>query len=176
MQGLPDQRVMTQGQQMANSGRGGMTMPPMNVTHMPMNLPPNMIMSPRETFSQQHVHKNMVESINHNIPTAESMYTPIPPELLQKQFVGLSSQGQFATQMTGHIPGQLPPGVIPGRGLPTQGFAMQGGMQGVQQQRVISQQSQQFYPPNMMSTPQTNGNYVYTRRIIDPNSGGVMAE
>lgn len=125
----------------------------------------------------------MVESINHNIPTAESMYTPIPPELLQKQFVGLPSHGQFSTQMTGHmptqmmghIPGQLPPGVVPGRGLP-QGFTTQG-MQGVQQQRVISQQAQQqFYPPNMMSMPQSNGNYVYTRRIIDPNSGGVMAE
>lgn len=103
----------------------------------------------------------------------------------------MPGQGQFATQMTNQLPsqmpsqlpmqgqlpgmtGQLPPGVIQGRGIPSQGFGMSASLQGGQQ-RIVSPQNQQFYPPNMMPNSPTNGNFVYTRRIIDPKNGGVVA-
>lgn len=139
----------------------------------------------------QHM-KPMVESIHHNIPTAESMYAQIPADLMQNQYVKLPPgqysqinpgqlppqfQGQLAHQLQGQLPphlhgqmqGQLPPGVISGRGLASNGY------QGVQQvQRAVSPQ-QQFFPPNMMPASQANGNFVYTRRIIDPKSNNVVA-
>lgn len=114
------------------------------------------------------------------------MYTPIPANMLDQRFANLPVKGQFATQMAGYVPsqlpmqsqfaemtnGQLPPGVMSGR-IPPQGFGMQTVMQGGQQ-RIVSPQNQ-FYPPNMMPNSPTNGNFVYTRRIIDPTNGGVVA-
>ena len=118
------------------------------------------------------------------------MYTPIPANIMEQRFANLPGQGQYVPQMSGYLPsqlpmqsqlplqsqltGQLPPGVIPGRGIPTQGFVMPTAVQGGQQ-RIVSPQGQQFYPPNMMPNSPTNGNFVYTRRIIDPKNGGVVA-
>lgn len=45
------------------------------------------------------------------------------------------------------------------------------------QQRLTSPTiQQQFYPPSMMQMPPANGNFVYTRRIIDPTTGTVVGE
>lgn len=99
------------------------------------------------------------------------MYTQIPAELYQK-----------------HV------GMIPGTKLfPVTGFAPQhqNMMTMTQtQQRLIQQGTipqQAFMPPELNQhgtliqtfNPQQNhqqGNYVYTRRIIDPNSNSVVAE
>lgn len=77
-------------------------------------------------------------------------------------------QGQFPV-IQGQMPGQLPPGVLSARGIPQNGF-QQGA------QRIITQ-PQQFMPPNMMmpNSP-TNGNFVYTRRIIDTKNNTVVAQ
>lgn len=80
MQGLPDQRFMAPQQlpaQMTNTMRGPANMPPLNTANLPMNVPPS-VMSPREAMIQQQQSRNMIETFNPNIPTAESMYTPIP--------------------------------------------------------------------------------------------------
>lgn len=169
MQGLPDQRFVQQPP--PNMQRT--IVPPINTTGMAMNPPPNMIMSPRDTIPHQQM-KPMMESIHHNIPTAESMYAPIPAELLQKQFIQQGQYGQLPPQFQGQLPpqfqgqmqGQLPPGVISARGISPNGYP------GVQQ--MVSSQ-QQFFPPNMMPVSPTNGNFVYTRRIIDPKSHNVVA-
>ncbi len=119
----------------------------------------------------------MMESVHHNIQTAESMYTPINAELLQKHYGGIN-QGQFSQLPPGQYPphlttqfqSQLPPGVISARGIPPNTFPSQDN------QRVMSPPTQQFLPPNMIPASQPNGNFVYTRRIIDPKNGGVVAE
>jgi hypothetical protein len=126
MQGQTDQRVMPQGHQ--------------GINYMTKPLPPNSVISSRDSLSQQQAQKNYIESINHNIMTAESMYTPIPPELLQKKLNNKYEQGQFVTTANSYLPsqllpiksqllmqGQLPPGVIPGRGLQAQGLELQPG-------------------------------------------------
>lgn len=115
------------------------------------------------------------------------MYTSIPAEMMQNQYVtlppghfsqfnsgqlpsqyqGQQLPSQFQGQIPHHLQGQLPPGVIPNRGIKQNGFP------GVQ--KVVSPQ-QQFLPPNMMPMQQTNGNFVYTRRIIDPTNNNVVAE
>ena len=182
MQGLPEQSFS---QQLPPNMQRPM-IPHLNTTGMPINPPPNMVMSPRESI--QHM-KPMVESIHHNIPTAESMYAQIPAELMQKQYVTLPPgqysqlqtgqsphqfqghlqhqiQGQLPPHLQGQIQGQLPPGVIQSRGLAPNGYS------GVQ--RAVSTQ-QQFFTPNMMPGSQPNGNFVYTRRIKDPKSNNVVA-
>lgn len=145
MQGLTDQRVMSQGQQVASSYKGGITS--LNSTNLTKPLQPSTVISSRDSLSHQKVQKNYLESINHNIMTAESMYTPIPPELLQKKLNSKYEQGQFATTTNAYLPsqlamqnqlaplkgqlsmqGQLPPGVIPGRGLQTQGLEQKSGI------------------------------------------------
>lgn len=158
--------------------------PPITTTGMgmhQMNQHTNMIMSPRESIQQQHVIKPMMESVHHNIPTAESMYTPIPAELMHKQFVTVpgGQYGQLPGQFHGQVPpqlqtqlppqfqSQLPPGVIPSQGM------MQNGYPGVQ--RALSPNQQQYVPTNMMPVSPTNGNFVYTRRIIDPTNNNVVA-
>lgn len=112
------------------------------------------------------------------------MYTPIPANMMEQRFANLPGQGQYIPQISGYMPsqlpmqsqltGQLPPGVVSGRGIPVQGFGMPTATQGGQQ-RIVSPQGQQFYPPNMVPNSPTNGNFVYTRRIIDPKNGGVVA-
>lgn len=115
------------------------------------------------------------------------MYTQIPADLLQRQYVTLPPgqysqlqtgqiqhqfQGQLPPQLQGQLPahlqGQLPPGVISSRG-PLPNYS---NLQGAQQ--TMSSQ-QQFCPPNMMPVSPTNGNFVYTRRIIDPKNNSVVA-
>ena len=147
-----------------------------------------MVMSPRETtLPQHHIMKPMMESIHHNIPTAESMYTQIPADIMQKQYVQLPP-GQFSQLGSGQLPpqfqtqhllsqpqgqlphnlqSQLPPGVISSRNISQTGFS------GVQ--RIVSPQ-QQYLPPTMIPMSPTGGNFVYTRRIIDPTSNNVVAE
>lgn len=36
------------------------------------------------------------------------MYTPIPANMLDQRFANLPVKGQFATQMAGYVPNQLP--------------------------------------------------------------------
>ena len=123
------------------------------------------------------------------------MYAQIPAELMQKQYVtmapgqfGQISSGQMHSQFQGqqlssqfhgqlpqHLQGQLPQhiqGQLPG-GMMGSRSGQQTSFSGVQ--RVVSPQ-QQYLPPNMMPMPQTNGNFVYTRRIIDPTNHSVVAE
>ena len=115
------------------------------------------------------------------------MYAQIPAELMQKQYVtmapgqfGQMSSGQLPPQFQGqqlssqfhgqlpqHLQGQLPGGMIANRA------GHQNSFSGVQ--RVLSPQ-QQYLPPNMMPTSPTGGNFVYTRRIIDPTNHSVLAE
>jgi hypothetical protein len=115
------------------------------------------------------------------------MYAQIPAELMQKQYVtmapgqfGQISSGQLHSQFQGqqlssqfhgqvpqHLQGQLPGGMMGSRS------GQQNSFSGVQ--RVVSPQ-QQYLPPNMMPMPQTSGNFVYTRRIIDPKNHSVVAE
>ena len=78
------------------------------------------------------------------------MYTQIPHDVYQKQF------------------GNLSPGVIPSRNLNFSGFAGQGG------QQIMNPPGQGFAPQNFNPVG-VNGNFVYTRRIIDPNSNSVVA-
>ena len=162
----------------------GTVLSPINTTNMPMTQGPNMVMSPREAMNQQKINPIM-ESVHHNIPTAESMYTQIPPELYQKQFVGMQHPMQQGQLPPGIIQGQLPPGVMPGQiiGMPQgqmgnlpPGVMSPRGMQGFQGQKMFSPPPQQFLPPGMVPQQQGNGNFVYTRRIIDPKSNSVVAE
>lgn len=85
----------------------------------------------------------------------------MPPEIYQRQYAN----------MPPNISQSLPPGVIPSRYMPVNGFLPQGV------QTVYSPPQQNFMPPqNFSSLPsQNNGDFVYTRRIIDPNSKSVVA-
>lgn len=55
----------------------------------PQSIPSNLVMSSRESLGQKN--NIMLESINPNVLPAESIYTQIPAELLQKQFMTLPS-------------------------------------------------------------------------------------
>lgn len=105
------------------------------------------------------------------------MYTPIPAELMHKQFVAMppGQYSQFQAQISPQLQAQLPPqfqnqmlpGVISGQGLAQNSYPAV--------QRIVSQGQHQYLPPNMMPVSPTNGNFVYTRRIIDPKNNNVVA-
>ena len=102
------------------------------------------------------------------------MYAQIPAEVMQKQyqlplqFHNQHLPSQLQGQLPHHLQTQLPPGVIPTRGVPQTGFS------GVQ--RIVSPSQQQCLPPTMLPMSPTGGNFVYTRRIIDPTSNNLVAE
>jgi hypothetical protein len=105
----------------------------------------------------------------------QKQYVTLPPGQfsqlnsgqLQSQFQSQQLPSHLQGKFPHHLQTQIPPGVIPIRS------AQQGGFSGVQ--RIVSPQ-QQYLQANMVPVSPTGGNFVYTRRIIDPTSNNIVAE